>query len=188
MKKHEALLVSTILNGRYRSRRLLQMVGIVGLFSFGSVQGLQAEAVNPPVNGVEVVQQKKNVTGLVKDKAGEPIIGANVIVKGTTSGVITDIDGRFTIPASAGQVIEVSFIGFKTYSFPVDSKSDYNIVLQDDAELLEEVVVVGYGSQLKRSVTGAISSVKSEDLEAPNAVSADNLLPLRRTLHSPVRV
>ena len=64
MKKHEALLVSTILNGRYRSRRLLQMVGIVGLFSFGSVQGLQAEAVNPPVNGVEVVQQKKNVTGL----------------------------------------------------------------------------------------------------------------------------
>ena len=143
MKKHEALLVSTILNGRYRSRRLLQMVGIVGLFSFGSVQGLQAEAVNSSVNGVEVVQQKKNVTGLVKDKAGEPIIGANVIVKGTTSGVITDIDGRFTIPASAGQVIEVSFIGFKTYSFPVDSKSDYNIVLQDDAELLEEVVVVG---------------------------------------------
>ena len=105
-----------------------------------------------------------------------PVIGANVIVKGTTSGVITDIDGRFTISAGAGQVIEVSFIGFKTYAFPVDSKSEYTVVLQDDTELLEEVVVVGYGSQLKRSVTGAISSVKSEELEAPNAVSADNLL------------
>lgn len=116
------------------------------------------------------------MTGVVKDKTGEPVIGANVIVKGTTSGVITDIDGRFTISAGAGQVIEVSFIGFKTYAFPVDSKSEYTVVLQDDAELLEEVVVVGYGSQLKRSVTGAISSVKSEELEAPNAVSADNLL------------
>lgn len=103
-----------------------------------------------------MVQQKKNVTGVVKDKTGEPVIGANVIVKGTTSGVITDIDGRFTISAGAGQVIEVSFIGFKTYAFPVDSKSEYTVVLQDDAELLEEVVVVGYGSQLKRSVTGAI--------------------------------
>ena len=82
-----------------------------------------------------------------------------MIVKGTTSGVITDIDGRFTISAGAGQVIEVSYIGFKTYAFPVDSKSEYTVVLQDDAELLEEVVVVGYGSQLKRSVTGAISSV-----------------------------
>ena len=176
MKKHETLLVSTILNGTYRGRRFLQMVGMVGLFSFGSVQGLHAEAVNPPADGTEVVQQKRNVTGVVKDKTGEPVIGANVIVKGTTSGVITDIDGRFTISAGAGQVIEVSFIGFKTYAFPVDSKSEYTVVLQDDAELLEEVVVVGYGSQLKRSVTGAISSVKSEELEAPNAVSADNLL------------
>lgn len=176
MKKHETLLVSTILNGTYRGRRFLQMVGMVGLFSFGSVQGLHAEAVNPSADGTEVVQQKKNVTGVVKDKTGEPVIGANVIVKGTTSGVITDIDGRFTISAGAGQVIEVSFIGFKTYAFPVDSKSEYTVVLQDDAELLEEVVVVGYGSQLKRSVTGAISSVKSEELEAPNAVSADNLL------------
>ena len=59
--------------------------------------------------------------------------------------MITDIDGRFTISAGAGQVIEVSFIGFKTYAFPVDSKSEYTVVLQDDAELLEEVVVVGYG-------------------------------------------
>ena len=176
MKKHETLLVSTILNGTYRGRRFLQMVGMVGLCSFGSVQGLHSEAVNPSADGTEVVQQKKNVTGVVKDKTGEPVIGANVIVKGTTSGVITDIDGRFTISAGAGQVIEVSFIGFKTYAFPVDSKSEYTVVLQDDAELLEEVVVVGYGSQLKRSVTGAISSVKSEELEAPNAVSADNLL------------
>ena len=176
MKKHETLLVGAILNGRYRGRRFLRMVGIVGLFSFSSVQGLQAETVNPSAEGTEVVQQKRNVTGVVKDKAGEPVIGANVIVKGTTSGVITDINGRFTISAGVGQVIEVSFIGFKTYAFSVDSKSEYTIVLQDDNELLEEVVVVGYGSQLKRSVTGAISSVRSEDLEAPNAVSADNLL------------
>ena len=81
MKKHETLLVSTILNGTYRGRRFLQMVGMVGLFSFGSVQGLHAEAVNPSADGTEVVQQKKNVTGVVKDKTGEPVIGANVIVK-----------------------------------------------------------------------------------------------------------
>lgn len=83
MKKHETLLVSTILNGTYRGRRFLQMVGMVGLFSFGSVQGLHAEAVNPPADGTEVVQQKRNVTGVVKDKTGEPVIGANT---GESSG------------------------------------------------------------------------------------------------------
>ncbi len=109
-------------------------------------------------------QQKVTVTGVVTDRSGEPIIGANVIEKGTGNGVVTDIDGNFTLNVSSTKsVIVISFLGFKQAEIEVGSKRSFDVVLADDNELLDEVVVIGYGTQRKGDVTSAVSSVKSED-------------------------
>lgn len=105
------------------------------------------------------------VTGFVTDPLGEPIIGANVRVKGSTTGTITDLDGRFMLNANnANGALEISFIGYKTTEIQMNDKTNFRIVLQEDAALLDEVVVVGFGTQSKRNVTGAVSNIKSEAL------------------------
>lgn len=108
---------------------------------------------------------QNQVTGHVADATGEPIIGANVTVKGTTVGTITDIDGNFTLEVgSTDGTLVVSFIGYKSAEAAIKGKSPINVILQDDTETLDEVVVVGYGTQNRKSLTGAISDVKSESL------------------------
>lgn len=116
---------------------------------------------------VNVAQQSKSVSGVVADKSGEPIIGANVVVKGANVGSITDFDGAFKIenvPSAA--ILQISYIGFKTQEIPVGSKSSFNITLEEDSETLDEVVVVGYGSSVKKDLTTAVTSVKSKDFLA----------------------
>lgn len=115
-------------------------------------------------------QQKpvKNITGVIVNAKGEPVIGANVVVKGTTNGVITDIDGNYTlndVPADA--VISISYIGYQPQEFKANSKTLAKVVLTEDSEMLDEVVVVGYGVQRKRDVTTAISSMKASELAVP---------------------
>lgn len=117
--------------------------------------------------GSQGTQQKqvRKVTGVIIDAAGEPVIGANVLVKGTTNGVITDIDGNYTlndVPADA--VISISYIGYQPQEFKASSKDLAKVVLTEDSEMLDEVVVVGYGVQKKRDVSTAVSSVKAEAL------------------------
>ena len=105
------------------------------------------------------------VTGHVADVRGEDIIGANVTVKGTSNGTITDIDGNFTINVDdKNGTLAVSFIGYKTKEVKIGEKARLQIVLEEDTETLDEVVVVGYGTQTKKSLTGAISDVKSDAL------------------------
>lgn len=112
-----------------------------------------------------VVFAQNQVTGHVADATGEPIIGANVTVKGTTVGTITDIDGNFTLEVgSTDGTLVVSFIGYKSAEAAIKGKSPINVILQEDTETLDEVVVVGYGTQNRKSLTGAISDVKSESL------------------------
>ncbi|MGB5418672.1 carboxypeptidase-like regulatory domain-containing protein, partial [Algibacter sp.] len=99
-----------------------------------------------------------------------PLPGVNVIVKGTTRGVSTDFDGNYTINANAGEILEFGYLGFKTFSVTVQNQSTLNVSLEPDIASLEEVVVIGYGSQKKADLTGSISTVKSEDLEkTPNS-------------------
>lgn len=117
--------------------------------------------------GSQGTQQKqvRKVTGVIIDAAGDPVIGANVLVKGTTNGVITDIDGNYTlndVPADA--VISISYIGYQPQEFKASSKDLAKVVLTEDSEMLDEVVVVGYGVQKKRDVSTAVSSVKAEAL------------------------
>lgn len=129
-----------------------------------------------PSERAQTAQDGRMVAGVVTDQNGEPVIGANVVEKGTTNGVITDIDGQFKLTVSPNSTLAISFIGYQPVEVKVSNRQSFAITLHEITETLEEVVVVGYGSQLKKTITGAISSVKAKDIEAPNAVSADNLL------------
>ena len=120
--------------------------------------------------------QGKTVSGTVLDKSGESVIGASVVVKGTTNGTITDFDGKFTlsnVPNNAS--LEISFVGYKTQVIPVQGKNTFNVTMVEDTEVLDEVVVVGYGVQKKSDVTGAMARVTSkviEDRPVQNALQA----------------
>ena len=104
----------------------------------------------------------KRVSGTVKSASGESIIGANVKVTGTTIGCITDIDGNFTLEVPENAKLTVSYIGFQAQEVAIGGKSSVNIVLKEDTEMLEEVVVVGYGTQKKVNLTGAVETVSSK--------------------------
>ncbi len=109
--------------------------------------------------------QSKTVTGVVMDNTGETVIGASIVEKGTTNGTITDFDGNFTLTVSdENAVLQISYIGYTTQEIPLAGKTSINVTLHEDSEMLEEVVVVGYGTQKKESVVGAISQVSSKDL------------------------
>ncbi len=119
--------------------------------------------------------QQLTVKGIVKDVSGEPIIGASVVVKGTSNGVITDFDGNFTIPnVPEGSVIDISFIGYVTQS--VKASSQMNIILKEDSKTLDEVVVIGYGVQKKSVVTASIAKVGEDELAQTAPTRVDNAL------------
>ena len=123
------------------------------------------------LSSVLVFAQTKTVTGTVIDEMGEPVIGANVIVVGTTNGATTDIDGNFSIQDVAeGASLKVTYIGYKEQIIPVAGKATFNIALAEDRDELDEVVVIGYGTVKKRDLTGAVASVSGDKLKA-NPVS-----------------
>ena len=117
------------------------------------------------VAGIETIQQNGTASGVVKDALGEAVIGASVVVKGTTNGTITDFDGNFSLSGlKKGDIIQISFVGYQTQEIAWNGQA-LNVVLKDDAQALEEVVVVGYGTQKKANLTGAVAAVGGEVLE-----------------------
>ncbi|MBO6044822.1 MAG: carboxypeptidase-like regulatory domain-containing protein, partial [Bacteroidales bacterium] len=120
--------------------------------------------------------QNRAISGTVVDSQGEPIIGASVMVVGNSRvGTVTNADGTFSLSVPNGATMSVSCIGYATETFVVGTQQTYNIILQDDAEFLDETVVIGYGVQRKSDVTGAIASVKESDLAnrtTTNAITA----------------
>lgn len=108
----------------------------------------------------------QSITGKVVDSEGLPLIGVNILIKGTNRGTITDIDGSFTIDAEPGEILEISYLGYSTQEIVVTNETMYSIAMGSDAQLLDEVVVVGYGSRKKSDITGAVASVKSEEITA----------------------
>lgn len=119
----------------------------------------------------EVAQQIRKITGTVIDQNGEPVIGANVLEKGTGNGVISDINGNFSLNVNAGAVLDISYIGYIPQQVKVTSQTNLRVILQEDAKVLDEVVVVGYGVQKKKLVTGATVQVKGDDIAKLNTVS-----------------
>lgn len=121
-------------------------------------------------------QQSNRVTGVVTDANGEPIIGANVIEKGTTNGIITDLDGKFTINVNPGSVLQFSYIGYMTREITVKDQSVLSIKLSEDTQALNEVVVVGYGVQRKVTTTGAVTKLEGDDLNKMTVVNVTKAL------------
>ena len=117
-------------------------------------------------------QQTKKITGTILDQAGIPVIGANVLEKGTSNGTITNLDGKFTLNVKPGATLHISYIGYKVEEITVGSAQNYQITLKEDTERLDEVVVVGYGIQKKKLVTGATVEVKGEDIAKLNTTQA----------------
>lgn len=115
--------------------------------------------------------QGKQIIGVIKDGTGEPMIGVNVLVKGTTNGTITDFDGKFAISdVKNSDVLTITYVGYVQQSIPVGNQTTFNIILKEDTETLDEVVVIGYGTVKKRDLTGSVASVSNETLTA-NPVS-----------------
>lgn len=136
--------------------RLLTAVAISSLLlSSGNVMATQAN----PDNSFSITEQLQtiNVTGLVVDAAGEPVIGASVVEKGTTNGNITNVDGKFTLTVKTGAILQISYVGYQTQE--IKATKMMKIVLKEDSELLSEVVVVGYGAQKRENLTGSVASV-----------------------------
>lgn len=113
---------------------------------------------------MNVMSQEQKISGQVKDNAGEVIIGATVKVIGTTSGVITDVDGNFTIEVEKGKTLEISFVGYRSQKVTITAAKSYLITLEEDTKVLDEVVVVGYGVQKKADLTGSVANVNAEKL------------------------
>lgn len=119
-----------------------------------------------------VQQQKKRVTGTVSDADGTPVIGANVVVKGSAVGTVTDMDGKFSLEVSNADVLSFSYIGYTEQQIPVGNRSLFNVKLTEDYQALDEVVVVGYGTMLKRNLSTSVGTVDSEKLlERPTATN-----------------
>lgn len=119
---------------------------------------------------------KKTLTGVVTDDRGNPVIGATVIVKGTSEGTITDLNGKFNIEASPKAVLKVTYIGFQPMEVGVNNERDIKISLMESAKALDDVVIVGYGTQKKKDLTGAISVVSSKEFEAQSTANMGDAL------------
>ena len=129
------------------------------------------------VTATEAVQQTKTVTGQIVDSKGETIIGANIMEKGTTNGTITDFDGKFSLTTAPNATLVISYIGYQSVELPVSQiKAGQTITLKEDTEVIDEVVVIGYGTQRKGDVTSAIASVKSEDFTIGKIGDAADLI------------
>ena len=152
---------------KFSSRRILFSTVMASALLAGSPQTVFAE-----VNGVQTVMQTGTVKGQVVDATGEPVIGATVQVKGTTNGTITDFDGNFTLEVpNRNSVLTVSYLGMTPQDVKVNGRTMIVVVLREDTEVLDEVVVVGYGQQKKASVVGAITQTSSKVLERAGGVS-----------------
>lgn len=143
------------------------------LFLFSAAQskadtGKGLDALNPTIKGnagITVTQQnERTIKGVVKDASGETVIGANVSVIGTTIGTVTDVEGTFSLKVPAGAALKISFIGYKDYNVKITDQQTLDIILQDDSQALDEVVVVGFGTQKKVNLTGSVTVVDSKKL------------------------
>jgi TonB-linked SusC/RagA family outer membrane protein len=122
-------------------------------------------------------KKSKKVSGTVVDEAGDPIVGANVLIKGTSEGVVTDFDGNFSLEVPEGAVLVISYIGFESQTVVVNGKSSYKVKLVPNIKSLEEVVLTGYTSQKKKNITGSVANLKvSEDMRLMVTSAAGNLL------------
>lgn len=129
-----------------------------------------------PQQKTQTSGKKVKVRGVIKDETGEPIIGATVRVKGQSEGTVSDFDGNFTLDVTDDNTLQISYIGYQTQEFAVGKQHHFSIVLEEDKKILNEVVVIGYGTQKKGDITSSVGSVKSEDFTAGAINDAGQLI------------
>lgn len=158
------------------SRNLLKAATCVFLAVGVALPGY-ATGTSPESMVTEIAQQSVSVSGTVKDREGEPMIGVSILEKGTSNGAITDLNGNFKLNIRNNQsVLLISYIGYKSQEVTVGANRNFNITLQEDSKLIDEVVIIGYGMQRKGDITSAVSSVKSEDFAAGKIGDAAELV------------
>jgi len=155
--------------------------GISALLLCQTGFALPTELVRNEASITNQTNLQQPITGIVTDDTGIPLLGASVAIKGTSTGVTTDFDGNFTIEATPGDVLQVTYVGFETYEVTIEDQSNLTIQMSANTSVLDEVVVVGYGTQRKGNLTGAVGSIDAEDIAlrpAPDVTSAlQGLLP-----------
>lgn len=150
--------------------RRVKNVGIALLLTLSAFNVYASQKSHVLISGVSQSDQgDRKITGVVVDATNEPIIGANVVVKGTTIGVITDVDGKFTLDVPAKATLQISFIGYISQELKISNKESFSIQLVEDSQALEEVVVVGFGTQKKASVVGAVQTINAKELKIPSS-------------------
>lgn len=155
--------ISNLLNGRIKLSFIITFVSVFLLLSVHS--SYAGNALNDgESSGIQ--QQKKQVAGVIVDAYNEPLIGVNIIEKGTTNGTITDINGNYSLSVAENAVLQISYIGYLTHEVNTAGKTTVNVTLQEDTQALEEVVVIGYGVQKKVNLTGSVASIGAQKLES----------------------
>lgn len=149
------------------------LAGLCSIFLLGPSPVMYAARGSAPLPAE--MQQAKKITGTVTDAIG-PIIGASVVIKGTSNGVATDFDGNFTLHASPGQTLVISYIGYLTKEVKVTGQNNYKITLEEDKKVLDEVVVVGYGTMKKSDISGASTTVGEGAIKGSIITSLDQAL------------
>ena len=157
------------------NKQLAFCTGGVSLASCLLALGGASMPVSAANANVAISQQSRTVTGVVTDIKGEPLLGVNVIVKGTTNGTITDLDGKFSLEVEPNSILVVSYIGYVSQQIPVTGNS-VKVTLKEDTQNLEEVVVVGYGTQQKKDITGSVAVIDTKELLASSGSSATQQL------------
>ena len=147
------------------------LTGLCSILLLGYSSAMYAGGTYAPLE----VQQTKKITGTVSDAMG-PVIGASVVIKGTSNGVATDFDGNFSLNASQGQTLVISYIGYLTKEVKVDGRAKYDITLEEDKKILDEVVVVGYGTMKKSDISGASATVGENAIKGSIITSLDQAL------------
>ena len=151
--------------------QVLEKHGLSYKVSNKTIVIVKAEAQAP------VKQRKtKKISGVITDETGLPVAGANIVVKGTTNGTISDMDGNFSLEAAPGEMLEISYIGFLPMEVKIDNKNTFDILMKEDAQGLDEVVVIGYGTVKKRDLTGAVASVNAAKISAVPTSTASEAL------------
>ncbi|BDD06281.1 SusC/RagA family TonB-linked outer membrane protein [Aureibacter tunicatorum] len=127
-------------------------------------------------NNSAIAQGKIQIEGSTKSKSGEELIGVTVLEKGTTNGTVSDFEGNFTLEVSEGSSIEISYVGFETMVLPVGNRRKFDVELKEDVKMLDELVVVGYGTMRKNDLTGSVASIKTEEIKSIAAASLDQVM------------
>ena len=169
----------------FQTRKVLTRSGLIAglcLSTLAPSYALPAglDAAKAQNESVTIIQQTKKVSGVVTDNTGEPILGANVVVKGTTEGTVTDMDGKYTLDVPNNATLSISFIGYTTKEVKVGNLSVINVVLEEEAIGLNEVVAIGYGYVKKKDLTGAVSTVSADDMVMGGTVMQHRLCKVRQ--------